>query len=327
VNIENVTGRDLATDDPWLRAYANWLSGYSTNTQEAYHRAWRLFLGETGLHASQVTEDDAFDWGQWLLTAPTWRHRGDGTPVRHPPRSQSTINQHLSALSSFYTFAAERDMIAGNPFDGVKRRHVVPYGKATFMSITKGEDLAFLKQIDRETLIGKRDYAMLVLYLTTGLRLRAVADLTEGDIHQRAGSMRITYHEKGKGDVALDLEPVVATAINAYRSARGPVPDDAPLWRSTTTGGALTADGIRDRVIKYADMAFGPGHGLTPHSLRHTFALHAIQHGSIAEVSKLMRHSNTNITAIYLDHLDTERLDELRGQVSERYEDDLDADM
>jgi integrase len=71
-------------------------------------------------------------------------------------------------------------------------------------------------------------------------------------------------------------------------------------------------------VRNYADRVFSNGHGLHPHSLRHTAAMEAARHGTVSEVSKLLRHKNTRITTIYMDHMDDStayRLTEMLGKV------------
>ena len=65
----------------------------------------------------------------------------------------------------------------------------------------------------------------------------------------------------------------------------------------------LSARHIRRSVKKYADAAFGKGHGLHPHSLRHTAAMLASETGTMRQVMNLLRHSGMRVTSIYLDHL------------------------
>ncbi|MEM9955628.1 MAG: tyrosine-type recombinase/integrase [Chloroflexota bacterium] len=76
----------------------------------------------------------------------------------------------------------------------------------------------------------------------------------------------------------------------------------------------LSTRAIRKLVKTYAKRANLDA--ITPHSLRHTTAMQAAEHGTVTQVSKLLRHKNVNITTIYLDHMDIERADELADDLA-----------
>jgi len=131
--------------------------------------------------------------------------------------------------------------------------------------------------------------------------------------------------------VERELDPYTVAAVEGYLITRNRLAEDSPLFVATEEGqrtsvhtghGAaerpLTARTVHRLVRKYADRALGKGHGIHPHSLRHTAAMEAARHGTVSEVSKLLRHKNTRITTIYLDHVDdsaTYHLTETLGKV------------
>jgi len=57
--------------------------------------------------------------------------------------------------------------------------------------------------------------------------------------------------------------------------------------------------------------------GITPHSLRHTAAMQAAEHGTITQVSKLLRHKNVSVTTVYLDHMDMDQADDLANELAD----------
>jgi len=300
----------------WNQVALDWLTNLgSTRTRRAYSSAWNALLAYTGKEPATITQSDILAYRRYL--------------EQERCVTQATINQHLSAISSFYRFAIERGLSADNPTDGVKRRAVNPYGKATWMQMEEAR--AFLAAIDRRTIQGKRDYAIMLMLLTTAVRVGVIAALRYGDFRRQGNRVFMAYTNKGGETVETELDPITVAAIEAYLTTRKRLTADSPLFTATEDGARaiantghgdaerpLTARTIHRLVRKYADRAFGKGHGIHPHSLRHTAAMEAAKHGTLSEVSKLLRHKNTRITTIYLDHVDDSaayKLTETLGKV------------
>lgn len=305
-----------ATAAAWQRAGVDWLANLSApRTRQAYREAWLDFLKFCPKPPQNVTQSDVLAYRNHLENAIS------GHTKR--PYSRSTINQRLSALSSFYAFAQGRKLREDNPVDGVKRMAVSPYGKAKWLDGHEREDVRLLQTVDTGTLQGKRDFALLLLFLTTALRVNAVANLRVRDVYQRGKKTYITYINKGGERVEKQLEPLTVDAINAYLQARGPYEDDAPLFIPTARGRLaisnlphtdqqaragekpLSVHAINKLVVRYCNLAFGEGHGITPHSLRHTAAMNAVHEGAnVLEVSSLLKHKNVAVTTVYLHATD-----------------------
>ena len=294
--------------DKWRQAAQSWALNLSSDrTRRAYLAAWGDFLAFVGKSPDLVNQDDVIAFKTYLKTTPTKTGK---------PSSQSTINQRLSALSSFFTFAQGRGLRADNPADGVKREAVSPYGKATWLKPKKGEDLAFLGAIDDSTDQGKRDKAIALLFLTQALRVAELASLTVGSLRRRGATTFLTYRRKGGEVETVPIAPEAAFAVEAYLKTRMGLTASSPLWVASSKGKAaaarlgryeegeekpLTTRAIRYLVGTYAKAAFGPGHGIHPHSLRHTAAHVAEAEGlSFTEVSRLLKHKSPTITTIYL---------------------------
>jgi integrase/recombinase XerD len=324
---------DAATQ--WRIAAGDWLTNLpSARTSKAYADAWKDFLTFAGDKLpDQVSQSDVIAYRFLLKTTPS---RKTGKPF-----SQSTINQRLSALSSFFSFAQKRNLRPDNPVDGVSRESVTPYGKATWLDPEENEDVAFLKAIDDSTDQGKRDRAIALLYLTGAFRVSELANLTVDALRRQGRSLFVTYVHKGGEEEEVVVAEEAADALDAYLATRGKLPAGAPLFVATERGRKaaqaigryeegevkpLTTRAIRYLVKTYADKALGPGNGIRPHSLRHTAAQALlVEGGTLTEVSRLLKHKSMQVTTIYL-HATKKSDKKTAGLLGRRYGSALAAD-
>lgn len=307
----------------WHQTVFDWLGNLnSPRTRRAYAQAWRDFLAAMDLrHPLEVTHSHVIAYKEYLST--------QCSPHTGRPYSQTTINLRLSALSSFFAHTRQRGLVDHNPVDGVTRKHVKPYGKATHLNVRRGEHRRFLDQIDTATLQGKRDYAIMLLFLTTGVRVSVVASAALGDVEQRGSEWVLVYQQKGGETDAARLTAIMP-ALGEYLVARGVSLKDAhrPLFVATPRGQRimqrtghrtdrekpLSSTTLNNLVRKYARRAGLDG--ITAHSLRHTAAMHASQKGTIGEVSRLLRHKSIRVTTIYLEHVDVDSADRLTDELA-----------
>ena len=310
----------------WGRAAEDWRDNLSSNrTRRAYLEAWRAFLAFAQVTPDQVTQSHVIAYKAHLKTATSPR-----TGRRY---SQSTINQHLSALSSFFAFAVDRHLRPDNPTDGVKRESVTPYGKATWLDPKADEDRKLLEVVDVAKAQGLRDRAIMLLFLTGAFRVGELAGLTIGDLRRQGSRLFLTYTRKGGKTEEVPLAGEAVEALEAYLKTRGNLAPTDPLFTASDRGREaarhlghdldgetpLTARAIAYLVKTYCDRAFGPGHGIHPHSLRHTAAQVAVAEGrSITEVSRLLKHASMGITTIYL-HATSDTDEETAKVMGRRY--------
>jgi integrase/recombinase XerC len=167
-----------------------------------------------------------------------------------------------------------------------------------------------MQAIDTRTLTGKRDYAIMALMLTAGLR---TIEITRSDITdmRTLGEHTVLYVQgKGKdskGDF-VKLAPQVEAAIRSYLNARGKAEANSPLFTSTSNnsnGERMTTRSISG-IVKARLIAAGyDSEFMTAHSLRHTAAtINLLSGATLEETQQLLRHSNINTTLIYAHHLD-----------------------
>lgn len=288
----------LSTDlaiDPWLKAYALWLASFrSTRTRQAYDAAWKQFAEFSNLHPGAVDHENVRAWKYHL------------EQVYAP----AGINQRLSAVSSFYKFinrnyAFLRD---DNPCADVLQLKVNPYGKATLLVDTQDVDL--LQSIDRSALEGVRDYAILLLFLTTGVRLSAVVIAKNADIRRQGAITYFHYIGKGDKEFTKRLPTNTSKALHAWLNLKAYY--DASLF-------GMGRRQIQHMVKRRCDAVFGVGHGIHVHSLRHTAANNAAKSGSVQDVRALLDHESTRVTAIYLDHITKEQGERMSDALDSRY--------
>ena len=167
-----------------------------------------------------------------------------------------------------------------------------------------------LRSIDRTELAGLRDYALINLFVRTGLRTIEVMRANVGDIRQEGGEALLWIQGKGRDDkdefVLLTEETL--KPIYEYLKARGDAKPEAPLFSSIShrNGGARLTTRTLRRIIKRRLRAIGvDSDRLTAHSLRHTAITLSLKAGAtIQEAQALARHANINTTLIYAHNID-----------------------
>ena len=320
---DNSLSTDVLHD--WKTAAASWLDNLgSDDTRRAYGQSWAAFMTFAGVAPDKVTQDEIIAYRRHLETS--------ASPKTGKPYTQGTINLRLSALSSFFAFAKDRGLRPDNPADGVKRKAVNPYGKATWLRSEDGEDLRLLEAID-DSPKGLRDRAIILLFLTLALRLHEVAGLTVGSLHRQGKKVFLTYTQKGGKTKSVKLPEATAEAIDAYLDTRGDLTDSSPLFTASEAGRIaarrLGHDGKEERLLSsraiaalvksYCNKVLGKGHGIHPHSLRHTAAMTAAKNGhSIMDVSDLLGHASLQVTTIYL-HATGKATDKVAADLGRRY--------
>lgn len=150
---------------------------------------------------------------------------------------------------------------------------------------------------DREAVVGRRDYAILLSLWRLGLRAGEVAGLGLGDVDWRHGE--IVVRGKSRHDERLPLPVDVGEALVAsLRDRRSATAHDELFGRVRAPLGPLTAGGIRWVVYSACDRAGIARVG--PHRLRHTTATELLRSGSsLPEIAQVLRHRSVDTTAIY----------------------------
>jgi len=228
----------------------------------------------------------------------------DELKAKHKP---STVQLYVAAVKLFFRWT-EQESLYPNIADHIKGAKIDKEHKKD--PLTSSQAGKVLCGIDRTSTKGKRDYAILALMITTGLRTVSVINADIGDIRTVADDTVLWYKGKGHDEknVYVKLTEPVETAIREYLQARGEHSQEQPLFASESnrnSNGRMTTRSV-SRLVKnhLADVGLVSDR-LTAHSLRHTAAtLNLLQGGSIIETQQLLNHSNINTTMIYAHALE-----------------------
>jgi site-specific recombinase XerD len=263
----------------------------SPNTVAAYRDTLRLLLTFTQHHLSKqpsaidITDLDAALIGTFLDHLET----GRGNSVR-------TRNARLAAIHSLFQFAALRhpDHTAL-----IQRVLAIPpkrFDKALITFLSTADIDVLLTAPDRLTHLGRRDHALLLLAVQTGLRVSELVNLTCADIHLGHGA-HVHCLGKGRKHRNTPLTKQTAAVLKVWLAEQRGQPDD-PLF-PTRTGTPMSRDAVERLVTKYSTQA--KLRDVTPHVLRHTAAMQLLHAGVDTSVIALwLGHEQAETTQIYL---------------------------
>jgi len=176
--------------------------------------------------------------------------------------------------------------------------------------LTLGQVKELLESIGRAELLGLRDYALINLFVRTGLRTIEAIRANVGDIRQEGGEALLWIQGKGRDDKDefVFLTGETLKPLYEYLQGRGSSKPEAPLFSSMShrNGGARLTTRTLRRIIKGRLQAIGiDSDRLTAHSLRHTAITLSLKAGAtIQEAQALARHANINTTLIYAHNID-----------------------
>ena len=220
-------------------------------------------------------------------------------------KKASTISMYMTALKKLYKYLETKGIknIASDLKGAKQKRN---YSKDP-LTLDQAKDL--LNSIDRTTNEGKRNYALIHLLLTTGLRTIEIERANIEDIRNIANNSVLYVMGKGRDtrDEYVKLTYETLKAINEYLATRTIKSDKEPLFISfsdRTKGKRLKTRSIRD-IVKKAFRNIGLNSDkITTHSLRHTAITLSLLGGTpLQEVQQMARHCNINTTMIYAHNL------------------------
>lgn len=165
-----------------------------------------------------------------------------------------------------------------------------------------------LDGVDRRSAIGKRDYALLLLMVTYGLRAREIARLTLDDIDWRAERLRVPERKAGHSS-AFPLSPIVGAALVDYlKLGRAETTDRRVFQKVKAPPGPMTYSAIASRATRYLKRAGVQVHRPGSHTLRHTCVQRLVDADfSLKQIGDYVGHGSSSSTEIY-SKVDVERL-------------------
>lgn len=214
----------------------------------------------------------------------------------------TTIQSYLNALKQLFNYL-NFTFDFKNITEHIKSPKISKGFKKDYLTQAQAKEL--LQSINTTTTTGKRDYAILSIMLTCGLRTVELERANIEDITLMNGETVLFVLGKGRDEKSefVVISREVEKAIKSYLATRENQSPEQPLFISEdnkTKGHRLTKESI-SRIVKTKLRSIGlDSERLTAHSLRHTTAtLNILNGGSIAETQQLLRHSNINTTMLY----------------------------
>ncbi len=286
------------TDALWVE------EGLSLNTQKAYASDLQHFLAwMAGARGRSVLETQAEDIEVYLAT----KYRQQA--------SNRSMARLVSSMRKFFRYLMREGCLVDDPTLRIESPRI---GRPLPASLTESDVVALLNAADTEDVLGCRDRAMLEVLYATGLRVSELVGLKLSQVNLRQGVVRVVG--KGSKDRLVPLGELAEEWIGRYSStARTALlgtgnSDDLFV---TARGSAMTRQAFWYIIKRYAGLA-GIHKPLSPHTLRHAFATHLLNHGAdLRVVQLLLGHSDLSSTQIYT-HVAQERLKELHSRCHPR---------
>jgi integrase/recombinase XerD len=272
----------------------------SDHTITAYRDTLRLLLGYVHQRtAIQPSDLDISVLDAELIAAfLTMLEECRGNSVR-------TRNARLAAIHSLYRHAALRHP---EHADLIARVLAIPpknYTQTILTYLSAPEIDALLASPDRLTATGRRDHLLILVMITTGLRVSELTSLTRADVHTSKPAAHIASHGKGRKTRITPLDTTTTAAIRAWLTENPSTPA-TPVFTARGTTRKMTTDAVAQRLKLHAQTAARAcptiaSKNVTPHILRHTCAMRMLAAGIDATTIALwLGHESPDSTRAYL---------------------------
>lgn len=225
--------------------------------------------------------------------------------------SARSVARKMSALRGFYRWALRENLISEDPTLLISRPKI---GRPLPKSLTEADVDALLAAADTDSVLGLRDRAMLEVLYASGLRVSELVGLTLSQLNLRQGLVRVVG--KGNKERLVPLGEEAQDWVSRYLQHSRPAllagaSDDIVF--PSQRGQPMTRQTFWHRIKQLAIIA-GVQKPLSPHTLRHAFATHLLNHGAdLRVVQLLLGHSDLSTTQIYT-HVARQRLHDLHAR-------------
>lgn len=254
------------------------------------------------------------------LDVKAWR---EALEQRRPKLALTTVYHHLSRLASFYNWALKHTALGQilnfNPVPLARPKAPKKYQTASAKAWTDEQVIKLVEYLraqarEAQAVIAKRDYALLLCYLLTGLRRAEVIGWRGRDLEWRDDVLIVKSRVKGGAYLEREVsDPAVRAALLDYLEASqrlSVLGSGAPIWirldRASKAALPLTSHGFVKNLKRYAQAA-GLDH-VHLHQTRHTYARLVAEHaGSLLEVQEALDHQNLNNTRVYVQRIVTKK--------------------
>jgi integrase/recombinase XerD len=211
-------------------------------------------------------------------------------------RSGATLSRTLAGLRNFYSYLVASGFVEKTPVISIR----VDRGEKKLPQVLTGREIELLLAqpvcVDAK---GFRDKAMLEVLYATGMRVTELIDLELDDYNPDVGVIKCNGTKKTR---AIPLYPTALRALNTYirdyRDAMLADPDETALFVNIN-GSRMSRQGFW-KVLKHYQETARIDKEITPHTLRHSFAVHLLENGAdLGSLQELMGHSDISSTQLY----------------------------
>lgn len=272
-----------------ITAYENYLTKVkqaSANTVSSYMRDIRQF-------AAWLRSSESLD----VVDAAQVHISGYLSWLNQQGKSAATVSRTLASLKNFYSYVVSSGFLESTPVTGEIH---VERGEKKLPQILTGREVELL--LAQPTCVdpkGFRDKAMLELLYATGIRVTELIDLNVEDVNLELATVKVGSARKPR---AIPLYPAALRALSVYlRDVRAGMLAD-PMEKAlfvNISGGRMSRQGFW-KILKHYQTKANIDKDITPHTLRHSFAVHLLENGAdLGSVQELMGHSDISSTQLY----------------------------
>ena len=271
-----------------IQAYENYLTKVkrsSANTIASYMRDIRQFSEWLSREKVQILDVVQLNISDYL------------TYLQEQGKSGATASRSLASLKNFYAYVVTAGFLEESP---VTAEIHVERGEKKLPKILTGKEVELLlAQPSCTDAKGFRDKAMLELMYATGIRVTELIELDVDDVNLELGIVKCSSAKKTR---SIPLYPAALKALSAYlRDVRPGMISDASETALfvNVSGGRMSRQGFW-KILKHYQAKAGIEKEITPHTLRHSFAVHLLENGAdLGSLQELMGHSDISSTQMY----------------------------
>ena len=271
----------------FIKAYENYLykvKKASDNTVFSYIRDIRQFSDWAGTCAVALVDATQLNIRSYL------------DHLKAIGKSDATVSRSMASLKNFYAYLVSAGFVESTPVMEIK----IDRGEKKLPQILTNKEIELLLAqpacVDEK---GYRDKAMLELMYATGIRVSELIDLNLDDVNIDVGVIKCANAKKGR---VIPLYPAALKALKVYlKEVRGSMladPEEQALFVNVN-GARMSRQGFW-KILKHYQQAAGIEKEITPHTLRHSFAVHLLENGAdIDSLQELMGHCDISSTQVY----------------------------
>ena len=270
-----------------IAAYENYLTKVkqaSANTVASYMRDIRQYSGWLQQEGVDVVDASQVNISQYL------------THLEEEGRSGATVSRSLASLKNFYSYVVSSGFLEQTPVTEIR----VDRGEKKLPQILTGREIELLlaQPVTSEPK-GIRDKAMLEVMYATGIRVTELIDLEMDDVNLENATIKCYGTKKSR---SIPLYPAALQALRTYlnevRRTMVADPGETALFVNVS-GVRMSRQGFW-KILKHYQTTAHIEKEITPHTLRHSFAVHLLENGAdLGSLQELMGHSDISSTQLY----------------------------